>query len=136
LKKAEFTRLLKVQKLRETMGNQQDPEQLEKISILPAEYEKYLKLAYQAAKFSKPRTALGFAQKLPPPEMERLIHENLAVTESDLAELSSRRAQTVRERLLADGKVEPAQVFLVKAPSLAPEKKEKVRDSRVGFKLK
>jgi len=68
--------------------------------------------------------------------MEKRINDNIAITDGDLIELSAKRAQTVREQLLEKGKVEPARIFLVKAPSLAPEKKEKVKDSRVIFKLK
>ncbi len=136
LKKAEFDRQIKTQKLKEMIDKGQSPVPLAELTIAQAEYEKYLTLAYKAAKFSKPRTALGVAKALPPPEMEKLIHDNIAITEDDLTELSAKRAQTVRELLLEKGKVEPARIFLVKAPSLAPEKKEKVKDSRVGFKLK
>lgn len=136
LKKAEFDRQIKTQKLKEMIDRGQAPVPLAELTIAQAEYEKYLTLAYKAAKFSKPRTALGIAKALPPPEMEKLINDNIAITEGDLTELSARRAQSVREQLLEKGKVEPARVFLVKAPSLAPEKKEKVKDSRVGFKLK
>ena len=136
LKKAEFDRQIKTQKLKEMIDKNQAPVPLAEITIAPAEYEKYLTLAYQAAKFSKPRTALGVAKALPPPEMEKLIQDNITITDGDLTQLVARRAETVREQLLEKGKVEPARVFLVKAPSLAPEKKEKVKDSRVDFKLK
>ncbi|KAF0159528.1 MAG: hypothetical protein FD159_469 [Syntrophaceae bacterium] len=136
LKKAEFDRQIKTQKLKEMIDRGQAPVPLAELTIAQAEYEKYLTLAYKAAKFSKPRSALGIAKALPPPEMEKLINDNIAITEGDLTELSAKRAQTVREQLLEKGKVEPARIFLVKAPSLAPEKKEKVKDSRVGFKLK
>jgi outer membrane protein OmpA-like peptidoglycan-associated protein len=68
--------------------------------------------------------------------MEKLIHNSISITDGDLTELSARRAQTVREQLLEKGSIEPARIFVVKAPSLAPEKKEKVKDSRVDFKLK
>jgi len=53
-----------------------------------------------------------------------------------LTQLAANRAQAVREQLLQDSNVEPARIFIVKAPSFAPEKKEKAKNSRVGFKLK
>lgn len=61
---------------------------------------------------------------------------NIQIVYGDLTELADRRSQAVREELIEKGKVEPARIFLVKASSLAPEKKEKVKDSRVGFKIK
>lgn len=64
LKKAGFSRLLKEQKFKEIMENDKDPGQLEEISITPAVYEKYLTMAYAAAKFSKPRTAPGKKEKV------------------------------------------------------------------------
>lgn len=136
LKRAEFTRLLKTQKLKEAVNKGQTPAPLEDMSIGQPEYEKYLTLAYKAADFSRPRTALGTLKELPPPEMEKLIKEHISVTDNDLTQLAAKRNQIVREQLLQAGKIEPARIFLVKAPSLTPEKKDKVKDSRVNFKLK
>ncbi len=135
LKKAEFNRLLKAQKLKELVNKGQAPVPLEEISIAQSEYQKYLTLAYKASDFPKPRT-MGVAKALPPPEMEKLMQDNIIVTEGNLSELAARRTQTVREQLLKDGKVEPARIFLVKAALLAPENKDKVKNSRVNFKLK
>ena len=136
LKQAELDRLMKTQKLKEMADKDQQTMPLKDITITPSEYEKYLTLAYKAAKFSKPRTALVIPKKLPRAEMEKLFHDNIPVTDNDLTELAAKRAETVREQLLQDSKVEPARIFIVKAPSLAPEKKEKAKNSRVGFKLK
>ena len=136
LKKDEFNRLIKTQKLKEMIDKGQSPVPVTDISIAKPEYEKYLTLAYKAAKFPKPRNALGIAKALPPPEMEKLMHDNIVITDGDLTQLADKRTQTVREQLLKDGKIEQSRIFLVKAPSLSPEKKEKVKDSRAGFKLK
>ena len=46
------------------------------------------------------------------------------------------RASHVRDRLVASGKVEAGRVFLVEPKSLPPERKEKLRDSRVDFRIK
>lgn len=136
LKKARFSRLLKEQKFKEIMDQGKDPGQLEEILIDFAEYEKYLTKAYAAAKLPKPRTAFGLVKKLPAAEMEKLLQNHIVIEESDLNQLTSRRALFVRENLLADGKIDPGRLFLVKASALAPGKKEKVKDSRVEFKLK
>ncbi len=136
LKKAEFNRLMKTQKLREMVDKGQAPVPLEDIQINQEEFEKYLTLAYKAANFSKQRTAIGFLKALPPPEMEKLINDHISITDGDLMQLAARRAQTVRERLLQAGNIEAARIFIVKTPSLIPVKKEKMKDSRVEFKLK
>ncbi|MCL5808649.1 MAG: DUF748 domain-containing protein [Deltaproteobacteria bacterium] len=136
LKKAEFNRLLKVQKLKDMVDKGQVPGPLEDIQINQQEYEKYLTLAYKAADFPKPRTVIGFLKSLPPPEMEKLINDHISITDSDLIQLAAGRAQTVRERLLQAGIIEATRIYIVKAKSLRPEKNEKLKDSRVEFKLK
>ncbi|NLN39807.1 MAG: hypothetical protein GX155_09465, partial [Smithella sp.] len=85
---------------------------------------------------SKPANALGIAKTLPAPEMEKLMLENIDIPEGDLNHLAARRAQAVREKLLADGRVEPERIFLVKPATVTPQQKEKAKDSRVDFKLK
>ncbi|MEN6508072.1 MAG: hypothetical protein ABFD63_04705, partial [Smithella sp.] len=136
LKQAELDRLMKTRKLKEMASKDQSSAPLKDITIAPSEYDKYLTLAYKAAKFSRPRTAMVILKTLPRAEREKLFHDTIPVTDNDLTELAANRAQAVREQLLQDGKVEPARIFIVKAPSLAPEKKEKTKNSRVGFKLR
>ena len=100
------------------------------------EYPKYLKKAYKAEKFPKPRNIFGFAKSLPVPEMEKLMLTNIRVKDSDLRALASRRALAVKDYILKSGKVDPKRIFLVEAKSLSPGKKQKLSDSRVDLKLK
>ena len=136
LKKAEFNRQLKAQKLKEMINKGQTAVPVEDITIPREEFEKYLALAYKAAEFSKPRTALGFAKTLPVAEMEKLILDNIVISDGDLTQLADRRAQVIREQLLQSGKLEAGRLFIVKAQSLSAVKKENVKDSRVDFRLK
>ena len=46
------------------------------------------------------------------------------------------RAMNVKDVILKSGKVEPERVFMLEPKSLAPEKKEKIKASRVDFTLK
>jgi hypothetical protein len=50
--------------------------------------------------------------------------------------LASQRALAIKDLLLKSKLVEQERIFLVEPKTLQPEKKEKVRDSRVDFKLK
>jgi hypothetical protein len=76
------------------------------------------------------------AKDLPVPEMEKLMVTHIEVKESDLRSLASQRAMQVKEAILKSGQVEPERIFIVEPKSLAPEKKEKLKDSRVDFRIK
>ncbi|HNS56093.1 MAG TPA: DUF748 domain-containing protein [Smithellaceae bacterium] len=136
LKKAAVNRKIRAQKIKETLSRAEQEKSAEEGFVSPAEYDKYLKKAYDAEKFPKPRTALGLQKKLPKEEMEKLMITNVAVTESDLRQLAIRRAQSVKELILKSGEIESARIFVVEPKTLAAEKKEKAKMSRVDFKLK
>jgi len=136
LKKAEFDRKLKVQKIKEATVKGEATMPIGQISIKPEEYEKYLTLAYNAEKFAKPQTAVGFPKKLPKEEMEKLMTTNITITDSDLHQLAARRAENIKELILQSGEAKSAQIFIVEPKTLTAEKKEKVKMSRVDFKLK
>jgi len=110
---------------------------VDKVAVTKEEYPVYLKKAYGAEKFDKPRNALGMVKEQPVTEMERLILAHIKVTHDDLRILARQRSQAVREHLVRSGKVEAERVFLVEPKSLRPpERKDKVRESRVDFKLR
>jgi len=136
LKKADLNHRIKAQKLKEMLSKGGEQIALEQIQLTTEEYEKYLKQTYDAGKFTKPRNFVGIAKKLPAAEMEKLLLNNIEVTDSDLRQLAVKRAQTVKELILQPGNVDASRVFIVEPKTLSPEKKEKVKDSRVDFKLK
>jgi len=136
LRQVFFQKKLKAQKLKEILGKKQPAVPVVEVKIEPAEREKFLKLAYKAEKFPKPKNILGMAKDIPGPEMEKLILTYIEVKEEDLRLLSSQRATKVKEAILKSGQVEPERVFVVGPKTLAPSKKEKLKDSRVEFKLK
>ena len=103
--------------------------------MAPEEYEKYLTLAYRAEPFPKPRNDFGMVKSLPVPEMEKLMLTNIRAGDEELRQLASRRANAVKDALLQSGKVETERVFIAEPKDLTPEKKDKVKDSRVEFKI-
>jgi hypothetical protein len=131
-----FDKKIKVQKLNETMKKGQPSVPVDEVKVEPPEYEKYLKMAYKEEKFPKPRNILGMAKDLPAPEMEKLMLTHIEIKEGDLRNLASQRAMKVKDAILKSGQVEPERIFILEPKSLAPEKKEKLKDSRVDFKLK
>jgi uncharacterized protein involved in outer membrane biogenesis len=84
---------------------------LRDVTVGAGEYDKYLKLAYKAAKFPKPRNFLGLDKSLPAAEMKKLMLEHTEVTEADLRKLAERRADAVRNWL--SGKIKPNRLFVV-----------------------
>ena len=130
-----FNKKLKAQKLQDMIKKGQPAIPVDEVKIEPAEYEEYLWKAYKREEFQK-ETILGIVKKLPAPEMEKLILTHIVITENDLNQLASQRAKIIKDYILKSGKVETDRIFVVQPKSLAPEKKENVKNSRVDFKLK
>ncbi len=136
LKQLFYQRKLKAQKLKEMVKKGQPAIPVDEVKIEKQEYERYLKLAYKEEKFPKPKNILGLPKNIPAHEMEKLILTHLEVAEGDLRALASRRAMGVKEAIVKSGPVEPDRIFVLEPKSLAPEKKEKLKESRVELKLK
>ena len=99
------------------LDNDQNPAEadLASVQVTPDEYDKYLKRAYKAAKFDKPKDLLGLNKSLPPDEMKKLMIANTKVTDADLKQLAESRANAVRKALSA--KIVPERLIVV-APKL------------------
>lgn len=136
LRRAAFEKRLKTQKLKKTGGKGGPALSLEEITILPEEYQTYLWLAYKAENMPKKRNLIGFVEELPASEMEQKLLDNITVDENDLRLLAQARGLKVKDYLLTVGKISPERIFLIQPKTLAPEKKEGLKDSRVEFGLK
>ena len=131
-----FRRKVASQKLVDLAKSGQPAPPLDNVLVEPGEYPKYLARAYKMEKFPKPRNFLGMAKDLPVPEMEKLMLTHIEVTDDHLRQLAMDRASRVRGRLVASGGVEPGRIYLVEPKTLPPERKEKLRDSRVDFRIR
>lgn len=131
-----FNKKIKAQKLKGMVKSGMAAVPVDDVKIEKDEYPKYLKMAYKAEKFPKPRNIIGIAKDLPVPEMEKLMLTHVEIKDDDLRMLASQRAQSVKDYILKSKQVEPERIFLVEPKSLQPEKKEKLRDSRIDFRLK
>lgn len=119
LRQRQFIRKLKVQKFNQRLKQGQPSIPADELSLEPAEYEPYLKLAYKAETFPKPRNILGFAKDLPISEMEKLMLTHIQITDDDLRLLASHRAMEVKDAILRSDKVEPERLFIIEPKSLA-----------------
>lgn len=131
-----FNRKLRIAKHRELVDRGTRDITVDSVAVAPEEMPKYLALAYKAESFKKQRNILGFAKTLPDAEMEKLIRDNIVITNEDLRDLASRRAREVIAALTATGKVEPERIFLIEGESNAPKPDEKIPPASVEFSLK
>ncbi len=128
-------RKVKAQKLKDLVKEGAAAPPVDEVVVTPGEYEKYLTRAYRAEPFPKPRNFIGMVKSLPVPEMEKLMLTHIKVGDEELRQLAARRANAVKAALLQSGKIDPERLFIVQPKGLTPEKKDKVTDSRVEFKI-
>ncbi len=104
------------------------------VKVDQSEYSDYLKKAYKDADFKKPRNFIGMTKSLPDDDMKRMLANHATVDEASLRSLAQRRADAVRQYLLA-AKVD-AQRVTIAAPKLdAKEVKDSGPTTRVDFGL-
>ena len=136
LKQYLLQKKVKTQKLKDLLKTSSESIAVDDVKIEPQEYEKYLRLAYKAEKFPKPRTMIGLEKTIPVEEMEKLMLTNTEVKNEDLRALAAQRSARVKDAILKTGQIEAGRLFVVEPKSLTPEKKEKLKESRVDFTLK
>jgi hypothetical protein len=138
LKRVGIERKVKAQKLKDLARKGQAPRSVDDVQVDKGEYEQYLKAAYGEESFPKPRNVIGLAQNLPVPEMEKLMMQYAKVSDDDLRQLSTQRAQTVRDALLATGQVGADRLFVVAGKPFTSEERAKLkgRPNRVDFSMK
>jgi hypothetical protein len=136
LKQYLLQKKIKTQKLKDLLKKSSESIAVDEVKIEPEEYEKYLRLAYKEEKFPKPRTMIGLEKTIPVEEMEKLMLTNTEVKNEDLRSLATQRSARVKDTILKTEQVEAGRLFVVEPKSLTPEKKEKLKESRVDFTLK
>ncbi|MDD5563033.1 MAG: DUF748 domain-containing protein [Thermoanaerobaculaceae bacterium] len=135
LRKLGLERAVKRERLDELVRKGGTAPSLDAVTVAPSEYDTYLTRAYKHGKFAKPRNWLGIAKKEPVAEMEKLLLASFDPTADALRQLATERAQAVQSHLLATGKVNADQLFVV-GSSGAPAAKGKGPATRVDLSLK
>ncbi len=113
LHEKQFEQLLKNEKYKKLTKKKDENISLAEIVIEPDEFEIFLKDAYKAATFKKPKNALGFNKRLPPEEMEKLLRDNIIITDDDLRLLAIERAEAVKSFLVGTDQVESERLFIL-----------------------
>jgi len=137
LRLKKFENLIRSQKLKEMGAKGETAVPLDQIEISKEQYPYYVKKAYDAAEFVKPRDADGKVKTLPVEEMEKLLMTHFAFSESDLRNLAVKRADAVKNRLIEGGQVGSDRLFIVEPQiQTAAEGKQDAGASRVRFTLR
>ena len=68
-------------------------------------------------------------------KVEKLMLTHIEAGDEELRQLASQRANAVQAAILRSGKVEAERLFIVEPKTLSPEKRDKVKNSRVEFKI-
>ena len=113
LRRLALQRSVKAEKLKETVSGGGDVAAIDKVQVDPKEYPKYLERAWRAAKFDKPRNAIGLVKSQPVAEMERMMLAHIEATDAELIALANERAQHVKDWLIETGKVPGERMFIV-----------------------
>ncbi|MBW1646207.1 MAG: hypothetical protein JRJ56_07785, partial [Deltaproteobacteria bacterium] len=130
-----FQRLLKAQKLKD-LGPAATGGDLDAVTIKPEEYERYLKKAYKAAKFAKPKNLIGLAKRLPATAMEKLLRQHIEVSDDDLRRLAYQRAERVKDYLITKGPVAADRIFLVEPETVGGASAAAAGNRKVEMVLK
>ncbi len=157
LKQKALVRKLKEQKLKALKAGGKGGMALKDIRIAPEEYGMYLERAFREEKGALPgkesadktkkaaktraegasaKSDKETANKMTVEEMKTALLQQIRVSDDQLRLLASERAERTRDFLVASKKLEARRVFLSEPKSLSPKPVEKVKDSRVDFRLK
>ena len=136
LRKRRFNKAIKTQKLKEISGKGLPAGPVEEVKIEAPEYERYLQMVYKAGRFAKPKNRLGMDKKVPRAEMEKLLLAHIKITDDDLRLLMYNRIKKIKDYILGSKNIGPERLFVIEPKSFKVEKREKVRNSRVDFRLK
>jgi hypothetical protein len=136
LRGAHLQRLVKAQKLRETVAAGSSAGAIDQVQVNPQEYEKFLRLAYRQSDVPKPRNTAGQLRDLNREEMETLLLTNIKVEDGDLLNLANARAQAAKDHLVEQGKIAGERLFLVAPRMNADGIKAGSRPTQVELSLK
>jgi hypothetical protein len=106
-------RKVKAKKLATLLESGTSVASVDQIVIEPAEREHFVREAYEAETFARPKNVLGFNKKLPVAEMEKLMLANTRVTDDHLRALANRRATSVQAALAKTTPGATGRLFLV-----------------------
>ena len=129
LRQAKVDHEVQLQKIKDTVESEGGGA----VTVTKDEYDEYLKKAYKAAQFEKPRNLIGLTKSLPPDAMKQLMITNTSVTDDDLHHLADARADAVRAAL--SPKIDPARLFIVPPKLTADDIKDSSPTTRVDLSL-
>lgn len=134
LRRLRFEQSLKAARLKELVAAGGRALPLDQLELSPAERDRMIREAFDAASFPKPRDENGKLKAISLPEMEKLLYTAIQITPDDLRLLAYKRASAVKEHLLATGRVEAKRLFVVESV-ISDRRSRKNLKPQVQFRL-
>ena len=134
LRRLKLEEQLKAFKLKSMIAQGKKAVPLEQIELAGPQRDKMVEKAYAKAKLPKPRDKKGKRKKLSSSEKEKLLYTAIEISDDDLRLLAHQRAQTAKDYLVNQGKVEVSRIFIVE-PQIENEDPKAELLSRVKFNL-
>ena len=119
LRQAGLDNALRAQKLKALIARGEEAPSLDDIEVGADEYPALLEKAYKAADIKKPRNLVGLVKDIPAADMEALLRASVSASEAELRALAQRRAQAVREWMIAQGGIPGERIFVLE-PKVEP----------------
>ncbi|HUF20085.1 MAG TPA: DUF748 domain-containing protein, partial [Burkholderiales bacterium] len=136
LRRARLELKVKAQKAAALPSRDAEPGVPEEIALAPDDYETWLRRAYLAEPFPKPRDERGRELELSVEEMEKLMFAHMPVWEEDLIALAERRADEPKRYLVQQGGVAADRIAITAAQRLAEDAKPDEKATRAEFRLR
>lgn len=83
--------------------------------LIAENYENYIEKIYRNGSFDKPRNFFGFLKEQSIEVMERLIIDNIKITDKDLIKLANIRSEKVKKMIAKKSNVKANRIFLAPA---------------------
>ena len=128
----QFEELIKAVKLKALMAS--GPGTLAQVAIEKPDMDLYIGIAYDQARFPKPRDEAGHEKALDLKEKKKLLMTNMDVGKNDLRLLAMTRSENIKDYLFSTGKVQKERIFLLEPSGSDSSSTEQT--SRVTFSLK
>ncbi|VAW33658.1 hypothetical protein MNBD_DELTA03-1108 [hydrothermal vent metagenome] len=152
IKEFRFQKLLKIQKAKDEQGlfSKKKPLNLEKITISPKEYPRYLIMAYRAmldkrdtrsrgakvwSRFTSFVKGTAPGKNLSEAEIAARIIAGIKVPDDELRLLAHERATNVKKYLVDSGKIKAERLFVLE-PEITPASAKKSPDGKKGGSMR
>ncbi len=135
LRDVRYNDLLLAQQARELYKDGQAPAPQERPGLTPEQRDAYIAQAFSESELPKPKNPDGTLKELPVAEMEKLLYTAIIISSADLRQLAMERAETAKDTLLKDERLQPERLYITEPILAAPTDAAEPLKPRVRFAI-